>query len=950
MELELYQLLFDKRKALVSKDNPDLGKCDIAEMSIRLKPDARPNHQKPYRLSPDKKKVLEHQLEHLLEQGIIAPLSGHEDIPITSSVVLVEKRTKSETKNTSEKDRSLRSYRFCVDFRFLNSQTEEFRYPIPDIQDSTESVNNSHPKFISCFDLISGFFQMKISESSSKYTAFDTHVGAFKFLRVHHEGIKTAPNYFAFCMDKLLKHPSLSNANVLCYIDDCVLFNHSLEVHLSDLRVLLDCFISARLKLNPEKCRFARDKCVFLGHEISADDALPSNQTDSSDRTDDNVDDPSVLLETRTKRLIESLNVFNSSSFSLATVSTLQKKDPDLSPIITYLENGTLPSSQKLSRQILLKQPHYSLIDGVLFHPCEPKTKRKFVSNDYTLVLPKVLQKPVIDMYHSSPLAAHAGITATLQRVKADFYFERMSVLISDFVKSCDLCQRRKIVRHNKSPVTAIPVPSKPFAVWEIDLFGPLTLTAQGNAYVFTAICTFSKFVHAVPLKSKDSISVSNAIFDLCTLYGVPDCLLSALGTEMTSVITKHVCQLLDVPQQFTPAFSHFVLGGIERVHRSMAEQLTPFLNNSKTNWDSVLSAITFPINISVHSTTGNSPFMVLYWQEPQFPLSASLSQNSLLSDTAEVRHYMNNQQKKLDMIRQYVKENIETMQARMCAKANLKIHPLTVQTGDYVYLNAECSGPARKFHYSYSGPFVIHEVKSNHIVVLCDPHRDKLFPNIHLNRCKKAYVRANNPSFVFSPDDFPPLVATRVEIPPVHNTPAISPDLSAGNPSHVPAEEGSEGGGGEAGEVRAGAAGECIGRDGVRVGRKGGGVGGRNGKWTKKWKRRGRRKKQEKVRQWTKKKEEREEDEHQEGGGGGARGAILAGKRKRGRGGEKGGGIGARGGTRVAEEGVRRAAEEVERELLFPIETLIKSFSEWSLNHLLICEGLYFQDIFTVI
>ncbi|GFO36718.1 Gag-Pol polyprotein [Plakobranchus ocellatus] len=188
------------------------------------------------------------------------------------------------------------------------------------------------------------------------------------------------------------------------------------------------------------------------------------------------------MLETRTKRLTESLNVFNSSSFSLATVSTLQKKDPDLSPIITYLENSTLPSSQKLSRQIVFKQPHYSPIDGVLFHSWEPKTKRKFVSHDYTLVLPKVLQKPVIDMYHSSSLAAHAGITATLQRVKADFYFERMSVLISDFVKSCDLCQRRKIGRHNKSPVTAIPVPSKPFSVWEIDLFGPLPLTAQGNA------------------------------------------------------------------------------------------------------------------------------------------------------------------------------------------------------------------------------------------------------------------------------------------------------------------------------------------------------------------------------------------------------------------------------------------------------------------------------------
>ncbi|GFO31274.1 polyprotein of retroviral origin [Plakobranchus ocellatus] len=103
--------------------------CVTSTEDKSTKPDARPKHQKPYRLSPDKKKVLEHQLEHLLEQGIIAPLSAHEDIPITSPVVLVEKRTKSETKCTSEKERSLRSYKFCVDLdslihRLKNSATQ----------------------------------------------------------------------------------------------------------------------------------------------------------------------------------------------------------------------------------------------------------------------------------------------------------------------------------------------------------------------------------------------------------------------------------------------------------------------------------------------------------------------------------------------------------------------------------------------------------------------------------------------------------------------------------------------------------------------------------------------------------------------------------------------------------------------------------------------------------
>ncbi|GFO13523.1 retrovirus-related pol polyprotein from transposon 17.6 [Plakobranchus ocellatus] len=408
-------------------------------------------------------------------------------------------------------------------------------------------------------------------------------------------------------MDKLLKHPSLSNANLLCYINDCVLFNHSSEAHLSDLRVLLDCFISAGLKLNPEKCQFTRDKCVFPGHEISANGQTLSDVLNVSDSDVNNVipnGQPDFSVNP-TPNIVSVVNVSSSQIPSIDSVTNTRNK-----------------SSQF----------------------CTP--------NPFLVLL-------IVDY-------------------NADTETE-----------ASDNGQRNGIRPQSVNAVIAVSVTNKKKRK--------------------------TKRIGKQASRPEDVPSTSRSVID-------------------TS----------DVPQQFTPAFSHFVLGGIERVHRSMAERLTPFRNNSKTNWDSVLSAITFSINTSVNSTTGYSSFMVLYGQEPQFPLSASLSQNSLLSDTAEI--------------------------------------------GDFVYLNAEYSGSARKFHYSYSGPFVIHEVKSNHIVVLRDPHRDKLFPNIHLNRCKKAHVCANNPSFVFSPDDFPPLVATRVEIPPVHNTPAISPDLSAGNPSHVPA------------------------------------------------------------------------------------------------------------------------------------------------------------------
>jgi hypothetical protein len=115
------------------------------------------NTKKPYRLTPDKKEVLRHLLDNLLNQGIISAVSPDEDLPITSP-----KRTHSQRGPPYDKDTILSQFRFCCDFRHLNSQTQTFSYVIPDLQELTESFTERSSNFITSIDLRSRFFQMKI--------------------------------------------------------------------------------------------------------------------------------------------------------------------------------------------------------------------------------------------------------------------------------------------------------------------------------------------------------------------------------------------------------------------------------------------------------------------------------------------------------------------------------------------------------------------------------------------------------------------------------------------------------------------------------------------------------------------------------------------------------------------------------------------------------------------
>lgn len=264
----LYQVLYKHKNVFVTPDNPDMGFTSLVEHRIALKPDAVSKHQCPYRLPPDKQEVLRHQLDELLKQGIIAVLDEHEDVPITSPTVLVAKRNKPKLDpNNITREQSLSSYRFCIDFCYLNSQTQDFRYTIPDLQELTESLADNTPRYMSFLDMSSGFFQIGISADTVRYTAFNTCFGSYKFLRLP-MGLRQSPNVFQLLMDKILK--GLTFVSVLCYLDDVCICSSSFEKHLQDIDEVLSKFAYNGLKLGPSKCKFGVTKGVFLGHEISS--------------------------------------------------------------------------------------------------------------------------------------------------------------------------------------------------------------------------------------------------------------------------------------------------------------------------------------------------------------------------------------------------------------------------------------------------------------------------------------------------------------------------------------------------------------------------------------------------------------------------------------------------------------------------------------------------------
>ena len=89
----------------------------------------------------------------------------------------------------------------------------------------------------------------------------------------------------------------------------------------------------------------------------------------------------------------------------MCQVQSQQRQDSELLRLIDNLENRILPKDpQKIKKVVTWASKGYFLIDGVLYHESSDVPGRK------RLVVPKHLQKPLLDEYHDAPFAGHFGV------------------------------------------------------------------------------------------------------------------------------------------------------------------------------------------------------------------------------------------------------------------------------------------------------------------------------------------------------------------------------------------------------------------------------------------------------------------------------------------------------------------------------------------------------------
>lgn len=107
---------------------------------------------------------------------------------------------------------------------------------------------------------------MRVDQKDRPKTAFTTGQGLFEF-SVMPFGLTNAPSTFQRLMETVLA--GLTWNQCLIYLDDIAVYSSTFDQHLERQRRVFDRLESAGLKLQPQKCLFARQSVTYLGHILS---------------------------------------------------------------------------------------------------------------------------------------------------------------------------------------------------------------------------------------------------------------------------------------------------------------------------------------------------------------------------------------------------------------------------------------------------------------------------------------------------------------------------------------------------------------------------------------------------------------------------------------------------------------------------------------------------------
>lgn len=338
--------------------------------------------------------------------------------------------------------------------------------------------------------------------------------------------------------------------------------------------------------------------------------------------------------------------------------------------------------------------------------------------------------------HHDATTGAHFGRDKMLSAMRDRFDWDGMATAVSDYVRTCDACQRNKPSQQaTPGLLMPLPIPDRPCQEWTTDAVTGLPRTARGNDAIQVYVDRLTKVKHFVA-SSKSATArdlAASFVHAVVRPHGVPESIVSDRDPRFTGHFYAALTEALGVDLKMSTARHPQTDGQSEREIRTLITALRAYCNERRDDWDECLDALELGFNCSVQASTGRTPFEMLYGSNPRLPVDIALDAIRVPAavDRAEaIRRAV-----------QFGRDHLLTAQQRQARNADRHRRDASFGVGDRVLLSTdglELRDAGDKLCPRFIGPFNVTAIVNPNAYTLALPPRLKaLHPTFNISKLK---------------------------------------------------------------------------------------------------------------------------------------------------------------------------------------------------------------------
>jgi transposase InsO family protein len=182
---------------------------------------------------------------------------------------------------------------------------------------------------------------------------------------------------------------------------------------------------------------------------------------------------------------------------------------------------------------------------------------------------------------HSGACGHHAAHRALVGNAfRQGFYWPTAVVDATRIIRTCRGCQFYARQTHLPAQaVQTIPI-TWSFAVWGLDLVGPLQKAPGGFTHLLIAIDKFSKWIEVRPLNSIRSEQAVAFFTNIIHRFGVPNSIITDNGTQFTGRKFLDFCEDHHIQVDWVAVAHPMMNGQVERANGMILQELKPRIYN----------------------------------------------------------------------------------------------------------------------------------------------------------------------------------------------------------------------------------------------------------------------------------------------------------------------------------------------------------------------------------